>query len=274
MEIRKLFKDPPKEILELPINPKTLWYVSAGKDFRANYFFSNFNLSSELVNNNRKFCKPDLFVYNCLGNEVNELKKSGSTIIQDPGMIDEIDLFDDYGSIIYLHKYIPLHLDYTVINYGINPEYYNVNNCQPSDNLQNSKAFYLEVKLERSNTKNEIQRILYFEQENANFFKEVILRRFFNVVYLKAICEGIAGGCALQSIMQLIYVKGQPLFYTNEGLTPKHIILEKGGTAYKIFQGVAENSIFFEAIDYGRYTSSDTIIYELKYMNQALNFEC
>jgi hypothetical protein len=59
----------------LPIIQKSFWYLSAGDDFRGPVFFSQHHLEQGGRHHGKIFSKPDVFMYNCLGNEIKELRR-------------------------------------------------------------------------------------------------------------------------------------------------------------------------------------------------------
>jgi hypothetical protein len=69
---KSLFVNRVAELDELPVKPKVFWYVSAG-DFRGPVF-DTISYRSWSKASWKRFGKPDLFVYNCLGPEVQDLR--------------------------------------------------------------------------------------------------------------------------------------------------------------------------------------------------------
>lgn len=155
-----------------------------------------------------------MFVYNCLGDVVRELKMKLSKG-------DGVELYNDDITRITGNNFKVLSVNDT-INFEVNPDYIEVGHVQLPE--KEKEAFYFELVIAGENY-SETQKILYFEHENIDFFNKIILRGFFNTKYLCATREGTGQGNCLKSIIEYIYTEEQPNFYTNQGFKPKFNII-------------------------------------------------
>lgn len=263
MESQKLFVKRVAKLEELPEKPKVFWYVSAGDDFRGPVFLTQYHIDHEARHHGRDLEKPDLFVYNCLGQEVEDLKSKlsrGRTV----------ELFNDGGTRIVANNYQVLDLNEDV-NFQVNPDYIEVGHVL--DSTKQKTAFYFELDIINRNY-TETQKILYFEAENIDFFKKIILSDFFETRYLCATREGMAYGNCKKSIIDYIYRDAQPSFYTVNGFRPKYNILFDDFTN-DVFQNAIVDSLALKAKhkygDYIRDKNGDqlSIVHKLDYAESA-----
>ena len=262
MDTSKLFKNQVTELETLSNKPTVFWYVSAGDEFRGPVFLTQHHIDHLSRYNGREFIKPDLFVYNCLGEEVKDLRKKLSQGRVDLS-VDDITKIEgvNYQS-LSIRDDLGFHIDQEYINLA--PD-------------SGSEAFYFELII-TGEEYTETQRVLYFEHENIDFFNKIILKNYFNVKYLCATTEGIYGGRCMISIAQHIYKDTQPLFFTDIGFKPNYFI-GAGGTTTGAFESGTKNSeIVSVTKDYGDYiwkksnkdpkeSWKDAIIYKLDYIN-------
>jgi hypothetical protein len=180
MKTTNLFTQPIPELETLPVKPSVFWYVSSGSDFRGPMFLTHHHIAHEAKHHGKHFVKPDLFVYSCLGQEVAELReklRQGSPVL----FTDEITTltgknYREFG----INSNIKLEVSPDFIEMGMahfpKPE---------------NAAFYFEIEV-KGRDYTETQKVLYVEHDNIDFFRKVILKSYFEVVYLCATREGIA----------------------------------------------------------------------------------
>lgn len=263
MESQKLFVKRVAKLEELPAKPKVFWYVSAGDDFRGPVFLTQYHIDHEARHHGRDLEKPDLFVYNCLGQEVEDLKSKLSSR-------SRVELFNDGGTRIVAKNYQVLDLNEDV-NFQVNPDYIEVGHVL--DTTKQKTAFYFELDIINRNYI-ETQKILYFEAENIDFFKKIILSDFFETRYLCATREGMAYGNCKKSIIDYIYRDAQPSFYTENGFRPKYNILFYDFTNSLFQEEVAQPCLISAKVDYVNYIcdssgNSDASFYKLDYAESA-----
>jgi|GEM_PF-2380410 hypothetical protein len=216
---------------KLPSNVDALWYCSAGVDFRSPVFFSNGYLS--LVNKLKEtnFVAPKLFVYNCLGREVTDLKaklKSGELV----------ELYSDGSTRIVGQNYCEYALKPDKVKFVINPNHIEYFVLPELDS--NAQAFYFEVTVISSQF-TETHPVLYFEMENINFFNQVVLGNYFNVKYFCATQEGIAFGGNKRSMVKYIYQDHGAKYFAEKGFKPQ-LVINSGGTAAEALTFVHKQS--------------------------------
>lgn len=259
MESQKLFVNRVAELDELPVKPKVFWYVSAGDDFRGPVFLTQYHIDHEVRHHGRDLEKPDLFVYNCLGPEVQDLKIKLSSGRR-------VELFNDEGTSIVAKNYKILDLNED-IDFYVNPDYIEVGHIRDTTNQK--KAFYFELEIINRNY-TETQKILYFEAENIDFFNKIIRSDFFETSYLCATREGMGFGNCKKSIIDYIYKDAQPSFYIENGFRPKYNILFYDFTNSLFQEEVAQPSLISAKGDYVNYIcdssgNSDASFYKLDY---------
>ena len=246
MDSLKLFKTKIDELENLPDKPKTFWYVSAGQDFRGLVFLSQFHIDHIKKHNGRELINPDLFVFNCLGFEVTQLREK-----LDNG---EKTIYKDDHVVINVINYINLPLKEELIEKHVNTNHINFDHITYPE--KGKEAFYLEVKI-TGKSYSEVKKLLYFEYENISFFNNVILQNFFEIMYLCNIREGCGFGGCKKSIIQHIYEDGAPLFYSDKGFKPLFNLLFTDFTS-SIFKEIAtKNSVFSAQNKYIRYYIKD-----------------
>ena len=234
MESTRLFTQKVPGLEDLPEKPLVFWYVSAGKDFRGPVFLTQQHINKLSKYNGKDFSKPDLFVYNCLGPEVGELKR----LIEN----DQV-LWEDQSTSVKATHYQELRLN-GEFNLEVDPGYIEVNKNQIPEGLE--RAFYVELEI-KGEGYSEAQKVLYFEHENIDFFQKVILTDNFDVKYLCATREGCGMGGCLKSIIEFIY-KDNPHVIL-EGFKPKFVIPFNDFTE-DILKNTGENSDLFSVKNY------------------------
>lgn len=279
MDTTKLFKKKVNELESLPEKPKVFWYVSAGKDFRGPVFLTQTHIN-HLLNHGRDFIKPDLFVFNCLGPDVEELRQILSNnkqyVFRNDGLTRIIG-----------RNYTELPLN-DKINFNINHEYIDPLSTQYLGNninnlAQNRPPFYFELEITGTisgQEYTEVQKILYFEAENINFFNNIILGNYFEVLYLCATREGCGFDGCIKSIIEYIYedhnAQARPHnpFFINSGFKPKYNIVFTDYTL-KLFKDNINNNneILKVEWEYNYYISEENfrgsqseIIFKLNYL--------
>jgi hypothetical protein len=266
MKISDLFISKIEELELLPKDPKIFWYVSAGADFRGPVFLTDCWIQHELKHHKKKFVKPDLFLYNCLGPEVRELKEK---------LINgRVELFNDGRTNIFGINYRTLDLNRNIIHYYINPNYIESGAVVQDHEFmlrRGNEAFYFELKISWDDNI-EYQKIFYIEIENINFFTEVILRGPFEVVYLCATKEGCGIGGCKKSIIEYIYKDSAPLFFSDRGFRPKYNIIFNDFTKDVFDQVIKNSKVISVRKKYGEYIlesnrfSPDSTIYKVEYL--------
>jgi len=258
MDTLQLFTHRIPELEKLPLKPEIFFYPSAGIDFRGCVAFTDHRIRHEQKHHGRKFTKPDLYVYNCLGSEVLELKEKLSQ--------GDVELWNDRSTRIIARNYHTLELR-PDINFEINPDYIDAENLNLND-FESDRVFYFELLILGENY-SEIQRVLYFEAENVDFFNQIILTNIFQTKYLCTTREGLAWGNCKKSIIDYIYLENEPHFFTNHGFMPSFNILFNDYTKEMFVDAVRDS--FSVVPYYGNYISeseqfpNDSIIYKIKY---------
>ena len=201
----------------VPDNAKTFYYVSAGNDFRANVFLTDFNINRL----NENLIKPELYVYSCIGPETDKLLEKllkGECIVYD----------DTKTSIEVTHFEILSFVDEIKSNLVINEDFVRYKPKNPID------AFYFEIvvkgsqlnkKTQSIDSYSETQKILYIQHENIDAFQKVILQSNLEIVYLSALREGCGFGGCKKSIIDFIYKDNSPGLFTDKSFKPKYTLL-------------------------------------------------
>lgn len=258
MDTLQLFTERVPELEALPSQPRVYWYPSAGKDFRGCVAFTDYRIQHEKKHHGRKYSKPNLYVYNCLGAEVLELKEKLSQ--------GDVVLWNDQSTRIMGKNYRSLQLRNDV-NFEINPDYIDTENMSLND-FETDRAFYFELEISGLNY-SETQKILYFEAENIDFFNQIILTNIFQTKYLCATREGLAWGNCKKSIIDYIYLENEPHFFTDHGFMPSFNILFNDYTKEMFVEAVRDS--FSVVPYYGKFISEsddftdDSVIYKLCY---------
>ncbi len=259
MDSLQLFTQSIPELESLPSQPRIYWYPSAGIDFRGPVAFTNFRIQNQKIHHGRDYVKPDLFIFNCLGPEVIDLRNK-----LEQGV--EVELFNDNISRIVAKNYRVLEVR-NEISFEINPSFIDIEILN-LDEYQTNIAFYFEFEV-FSESYCETQKILYFKAENIDFFEKIILTNIFETSYLCNTREGLSWGGCNKSIIEHIYNDNHPHFFTTQGFKPTFNILSNNFTK-ELFETVVEGSISTVPY-YGNYISeseqyrNDSIIYKLSY---------
>lgn len=259
MDSRQLFTQSILELEYLPSQPRIYWYPSAGIDFRGPVAFTNFRIQHQKIHHGRDYVKPDLYIYNCLGPEVIDLRNK-----LEQGV--EVELFNDNITRVIAKNFRLLEVR-DDINFEINPEFIDVEVLN-LDECQTNIAFYFELEVS-GESYNEIQKLLYFQAENIDFFEKIILTNIFETLYLCTTREGLSWGGCHKSIIEHIYKDNHPHFFSTQGFKPKFNILSNNFTK-ELFETAVEGSISIVPY-YGNYISenevysNDSVIYKLNY---------
>lgn len=259
-----MFNEKLPELEVLPKKPTVFWYPSAGSDFRGPVTFTSYKISHELKHHSRVYSKPDIFIYNSLGEEVLELKEKfleGGNVV----------LFQDYSTTVTAKNFKTINLN-TNFNFEINTEFIDIENL-PINGFHLNEVFYFELEI-CGEDYNETQKILYFQSENIDFYKKVILKNIFNTQYLCATKEGLAWGRCYKSIIEYVFAENQYENFIELGFKPKYFILSVDVTK-DIFDNYLETSKIISAKKYGKYISrlefeEETIIYKAKYLKSQI----
>ncbi len=261
MDSLQLFTNRIPELEALPTRPQTLWYVSAGVDFRAPVFLTQHHIDLEIKHHGREYIKPEIFVFNAMGSEVVELKQK----LEVGG---EVLLYHDHSTIINAKNYQSLEVR-DDISFETNPDYIDLEILNVNENQTNT-ALYFEIEVAGENY-SEVQKILYFQVENIEFFKKVILTNIFEIVYMCSTREGLSWGLCKKSIVEFIYSDNHPHFFLEYGFAPKFQIISRNYTK-QIFEDAVESTNSVSILpDYGNYISdsdksiNDSIIYRISY---------
>jgi len=227
------------DLIDLPDKPKIFWYNSAGTDLSPLVFFNEENLHRIQDETIKKFELPELFVFNCLGSEVAELRE----ILKNSNQRTELYSNNEY--LIEGFNYKELILNSMVIEDNVNPNYFEQSHLPKFKN--NSAVFYFDVEISKiTGELKSTHKVLYFEMENINFFQQVICKDIFNVIHHCGTDEGMAWGNSKKSIFEYIYKDHNPLYFVNKGYKPELIIFS-GGTANEALKYADNNSgISFE----------------------------
>lgn len=223
MNWKKLVKPINKEyefnkiIASFPDKPNVFWYVSAGIDFRGCVYLSDYiinkkksygvcdrkdmSLDNPVLNcSNREYEKPDFFVFNCIGYEIDYIKNHYKE------KDSPIEVFSDKKIEINVVEFYPLKSNEEKLSFG-------------------AKACLLKIEMNcLIEEHKEYAYVLYFEEENINFFNKVILKNYFNVLYLCATREGCGCGGCRKSIIDYIYKDNSPSYFYEKNFRPKYIV--------------------------------------------------
>lgn len=245
LDIRDNVKNP---LDKLQANTSALWYCSAGTDFRSPVFFSQGYLDILYQHRRVSLGKPKLFVFNCLGREVTELKQKlkGNRFV---------DLFDDKKTKITGNNYCEFSLKSDKVDFQINPANFHMSFMPELD--PDVHAFYFDITIQSTEFA-ETHPVLYFEMENHNFFHQVVLGQYFNVKYFCTTGEGVAFGGNKKSMVKEIYELNNPLYYAEKGFKPE-LIIHDGGTANQALCFADKNSELKLTPDFTTYFSRTRI---------------
>src|SRR5690625_150814 len=246
MNTQRIFGERVQELEVLSERPKVFWYVSAGKDFRGPVFLTQHHIQHLRKHHGRELVKPELFVYTCLGYGGEKLKEKLS---QGDGISLYSDAFIEVnGSNFKIIKMgdsfrpkpkedFEMEIEHST-DREFNPDHIDIPVFEIID--RGLDVFYFELEI-KGKDYTERQKVVYFEYENIDFFRKVILHEFFDVVYLCATREGIGygGGCR-KSIIDYIYIDRGPNFYIDKGFKTEFTILSNNGI--KDFENGVKNS--------------------------------
>ncbi len=268
-----LFTETIPELEILYEKPKIFWYVSAGEDFRGPVLLTQHHIEYLKIHHKKEFIQPELFIYNCLGVDVQNLKEklSGGRVV----------LFEDNSTKIVGTNFKLAILNKNIVSkFIIDPTYINRDFLRYKKTFE--QAFYFELEISGGGADKmqymEKQRILYFEWENINFFENIILGNYFDTVYLCATREGCGYGGCKKSIIEYIYSDSGPLFSSDRGFKPIYNVISKNITE-DLFKESINCSELISAKEYwddyiwepGRINApgvldGDSIVYKLDYM--------
>lgn len=258
MDTTRLFTREIKELEELPEKPDIFWYPSAGKDFRGNVFLTDYHMNFERVHHGKTYSKPDLFVFNCLGiarnPESEEIKQKINR--GEP-------LYEDSLTRITGHNLKEFGIRQDVVRLEVNPRYVEkriVNIPEPG-----KEAFYFEIEITgKEHHYKETQKILYLEHENIDVFRKIMLRSYFNVLYLCASREGCGFGGCKKSVIDYVYRNAYPHFYIDQGFMPEFTIVFHDFVR-DVFNNAVANSETLKAHKSRTYIKGDSSIHRLSY---------
>lgn len=212
MDFLTLFETAPSVLKGLPKRPKVFWYVSAGEDFRGPTYLTNHNIEYEKRQHQRHFVKPELFIYNCIGEEpsclIENLSKGETILYQD-------NLTEIKGS---KFKSLTLASD---LKLTVDEKY--IEKSRLSKKIDIYKAFYFELIITGKDYQ-ETQKVLYFQNENINFYENVMKQPYFETIYLCATRQGTSFGGCKKSILTHIYKENQISDLIRSNFKPKYII--------------------------------------------------
>src|SRR5690625_2556829 len=170
MNTSNLFQHSIPALENLPAVPKIFWYVSAGDDFRPISFLSSFNRNHQLEHHGRAFSKPDLFVFNGLGRESDELYTNLRTRFRHV-------LFEDDNTRIVASGFQELALkDEIEQQLQISSDYFLL--AEEYAQRSSTRVYLFNVRITSVGRGTETHKVLYFEHENIDFFKNIILADF------------------------------------------------------------------------------------------------
>ena len=240
-----IFSERVQELEDLPEKPNIFWYVSAGDDFRGPVFLSDHYINYMNTKHGKQFSRPDLFVFNCLGHETDNLH----TRLR---RHDNPRLFSDRRIRVTAKNFQMLTIKRSIQEtLQVNPEYMYF--CEEYVARRRTIAFFFEVDIVGVSYAGihyeDTQKILYFAHENIDFFNNIILKNFFNVEYLCATREGCGMGGCRKSIVEHIYKDGDPLFYSERGFRPAFNVLFNDFTA-DLFEEQTKSSEIVDAEEY------------------------
>lgn len=204
---------------EMPLVPNVYWYVSAGMDFRGPVYLTDYHINHLKRHHQYELKKPDLYVFNCLGDEIKELIDNRDIIRN-----GAYTVYADGRTEILVTKYVALSIDREKVNYQINPQF--VEKAHVSDPMKkkNHDAALLRLKIKSLSIGFEEEvKVIYLQMENINCFHEFILKhKAVNVQYLCTIREGLAWGNCKRSMIKEIYNTNH--HYLPQGFNPEYVI--------------------------------------------------
>ena len=264
MNTRALFQHAVPELENLPQNPKILWYVSAGADFRSVSFLSDRHINNQRKHHGRELSRPDLFVFNGLG-------KDTDTLISNIRNNNHYEIFSDHSTRIVASGFRALQLNDSIEEQLIISSGYF---SESGDYLQRegTQVSFFKVTV-ASEGESDTFNFLYFEHENIDFFNKIILGNHFQVEYLCATREGMGWGNCRKSIVDHVYKDGAPTFYIDRGFKPKYLILFNDFTRDIFIEAASHERHFTCKSDYANYpfenieNNRDATVFKLEYNN-------
>lgn len=216
VSLKDLFSVNICEVFDIPEKPCVFWYPSSGiDDYRANLFLTDYVIENQKLNHNRILLKPDLFLYNCL--YFDEIMTNFKLSVQKNNI-----LYKDSNTIITATKFVQLALNPNTIVFSVD-----FNNIDDNASIppKGKEAFYFEIEVTinlNSAPIKEVQKILFFETENIDFFNKVISQDYFQVEYFSASYQGL--NCK-KDILNHIY-KENISIVSNRKFMPKYIVVD------------------------------------------------
>ncbi|WP_019037724.1 hypothetical protein [Psychroflexus tropicus] len=252
MNSQKLFVKNVPELECLSETPKVFWYASAGRDFRGPVFFTNHHIHRM---SSPGFKKPELFIFTSIGPEIHELKND----IRNYARV----VYNDNITKVKVRKYKELDI---LPHFRFKIDYNHVSDIMVERYPPGRKGIYFELEI-IGNDYNEIQKVLYFEKENIDTFKKLVLQhRLFDVQYLCATREGCGFGGCCKSIVDYIYKDHAPYFFSHKGFKPEFNILfnDFSRTLFKQEMDRVDTASYYENFfhyipEKGRYFQNQTI---------------
>jgi len=138
-----------------------------------------------------------------------------------------------------------------------------------------TKVYLFNVTITTKKENSERHKVLYFEHENIDFLKNIILADFFEVTYLCATREGLGYGGCKKSIIQQIYKDAAPNFYIDRGFKPNTLILFNDFTKEVFIDAATKDAAFTYQENYGYYPCEnikrwrDATVFRLTYENNG-----
>lgn len=233
MDSKRIFTQLVPELETLPTTPNIFWYVSAGDDFRGLSFLSSYNIDHQMEHHKKELKRPDLFVFNCLGPETDDLVEKLKTQTNPIIFSDQITTIkaSNFKELILLNEIqSQLYID---------PKYILI--AEEYRDRKSTPVYYFEIEVSGDDYTDN-HKVLYFEHENIDFFQKIILNSFFKVQYLCATREGMGFGFCKKSIVDHIYKEGANNFYFDKGFRPDYLILFNDFTR-DLFKKEIEDSV-------------------------------
>jgi len=237
----------------LPTYPEIFYYPSAGSDLAGLAYTSNRRIK-QLSRSGRELKKPELFVFTCLDNfhSFRYEVENGKTFQPDK------------DTIITVKSCYPLKINREIYRYEISDLYiYKQNDpLEKSD----SDAFICEFNI-KSPRGGEVETIplLYIEGENINFYREVLKKNYFSVLYLCTACEGLGFGNCKRSLIKELFAESW--FAVTHQLRPEYILSSTDYTMDILLNRHFDRSLFLE--DFGDYPSTNSnnipVVFRVEY---------
>ena len=164
-------------------NPRTLWYPSAGNDYRDILELTHIK-NPENIRGKINIATdygitelPDFFIHTDYSTQWVTLRTG--------------EIFNDGRTVVTIeHLYELKFRDGLHINYYVNPDFVDF----PEDAPKSPKIYLLDVKI-NSNKLGEVKKpVFYFLFENINFLQEVLLKNRINISHIVKVREGCGFG--------------------------------------------------------------------------------